>query len=233
MGRSDATLARMSNFLGEVYASPSPTSILSGSELAVREGLSLQKGMTYRIDAPSVFLVLPHGGAYADEWHAPEGVYVFRGHDSVLAKTGKSADQVSIYESGRLSENGKFLKAARSYAEKLVAEPLAVRVYEKLDAGVWFDKGMFELVDASEKKEGEGRAYVFHLRPVAGALGSERYERERMLSATEKAAAWAASGGRCTVCGTETGLRFVEEAGGGAARLLCTVHRGEGGGLLG
>lgn len=222
----------MSNFLGDVYLPTAASAILSGSELISREGVNLQKGMNYRDkNELSVFLVLPHDGEYTDEWHPETSTYVFRGHDSVTGEAGKEQDQVAMYESGRLSDNGKFLKAARIFADGLYNVPLQIHVYEKLDAGIWFDKGIFDLVDAAEVSKDGRRVYEFYLRPSA-ILAEGRHVRERMLPVAVKAAAWAAASGRCVECGTETGLRFVPDAGGSTVRLLCPAHRGEESGLL-
>lgn len=220
----------MSNFLGDVFLPTESSAILSSSELIAREGVNLQKGMTYRDkDALPVFLVLPHDGVYTDEWRADTNTYVFRGHDSVTAGAGREQDQVTMYENGRLSDNGKFLKAARTYADGAYKVPLQIHIYEKLDAGIWFDKGIFDLVDAAEVSKEGRRVYEFYLRPSA-IVAEGRHVRERMLPAAAKKDAWAAASGRCQECGTQIGLRFMP---GAEVRLLCPTHRGEGGGLLG
>jgi len=214
----------MSNFLGEVAAHVNPSSIISGSELIAREGVNLQQSMYYRPEEHSVFLVLPKGETFGDEWDPESGIYSFRGHDSLTAEGKESDDQRAMYASGKLSQNGKFLKAALA-AQSGENAPITVQVYEKLEGGAFFDKGLFELIGARESKE-EGRlVYHFILRPQG-----EPYF-ERMLPAIQKAAIWNASQGRCAQCGTQSALRFVPN--GDSAELLCALHRGEAGGLLG
>ena len=133
----------VSNFLGDVgagaAASLAPSSIISTGELIAREKVEIKNGMTFRDrgDQLSVFLVLPREGAFKDEWDDEKGVYVYEGHDSTTLESGKARDQLMMYESGKLSENGKFLKAAREYQDGVRKEPLSVQVYEKLDVGVW------------------------------------------------------------------------------------------------
>lgn len=219
----------MSNFLGNSGALQNPSSLISTAELMAREGVNMQKGMNFRKDGLllSVFLVLPtHEGEYADEWNAKKHVYTFEGHDSTTIEAGgKTQHQLLMYESGKLTENGKFYKAANEYKDGLRKTPLQVQVYEKLDAGVWYDKGIFELVDVRCIKEGERKIYKFDLDPA----GEETPE--RMMSVVEKIVVWQSDKGRCHKCKVEDGLRFVSER--NKVHLLCKVHRGESGGLLG
>lgn len=216
----------MSNFLGSVEPMRS-SSLVSTAELTAREGVNLQKAMNYRADGRrSVFLVLPHNGIFCDEWDEENAVYIFIGHDSIAMGGKAEHDQKAMYESGRLSDNGKFLKALDR------EERIEIQVYEKVDTGVWYDKGFFILIGATESKVDGRRVYTFFLEPSnKGHFSEDRHHRERMLSATEKTSAWAHDNGRCHECHNEQGLRFVERN--GTIALLCPIHRGEGGGLLG
>lgn len=216
-----------------------PTSILSASELMEREGLMLQKSMNFRDkdEALSVFLVLAkEDGEFKDAWDAKKLRLTFEGHDSITKETGgKSLDQLLMYGGEKLTENGKFYKAAHAFKDGTRAEPLQVQVYEKLDPGVWFDKGIFDLVDAVGVTEGGRKVFKFLLLPA----NSERNDRdlvleeERFLSASVKAAAWEKAKGRCAACKLQSGLRFVQS--GKNIQLLCAKDRGEasGWGLLG
>lgn len=208
------------------------TLILSSAEMAAREGGLLQKSMNFRDDGRlSVFLVLPRDGEYRDDWIEESGIYVFEGHDSETL-TKKSEDQLSIYESGKLSGNGRFFKAARAFKDGGRSDALQIQVYEKLDAGVWFDKGIFNLVDAQEVNNKNRVAFHFLLSPPAGvahALSHDPHWNERMISATNKKSAWDKAHGRCAQCGSENALRF-EDAGNESeseyvgGRLLCMTH---------
>ncbi len=226
----------MSNFLGEVRMTIPPTSILSAAQLIEREGLELHKSMNFRDKGAliSVILVLPKDdGTYADEWRGSENVLVVEGHDSVGAEGGgKDADQMLMYTSGIVTENGKFFKAAHAYKDRVRDSALEVQVYEKLDSGAWFDKGMFDLVDA-ERMQKKGRlVFGFHLKPWGShESGKNTLRAERMIHAGVKAQVWAQDNGRCATCGSESALRFMEE--GSGIRLQCMSCRGEGGGMLG
>lgn len=228
----------MSNFLGDVHVSKRATSILSANELMEREGIMLQKSMNFR-DAGellSVFLVLQKDGEFRDEWNAKKQVYSFEGHDSTTKETGgKSNDQLLMYGGDKLTENGKFYKAANAFKDGVRKEPLQIQVYEKLDSGVWFDKGIFDLVDAAGVTESGRKVFKFFLKPADRErkdldLGSQE---ERYLDAQAKVAAWEKAKGRCAKCKLQSGLRFVKE--GKKITLLCAKDRGEnsGWGLLG
>ena len=219
----------VSNFLGDVGTSRRGSYIISAAELIAREGVNLQKGMTYRDTGPllSVFLVLPRESCFRDEWDEENRHYIYEGHDSTTAESGKAADQLMMYESGRVSDNGKFYKAAHAFIDGIRKEPMRVQVYEKLGAGVWFDKGIFELIDARRVDEGGRKVFKFHLFPIGAAE-----QDERMMPAAAKEEAWRHCGGRCSECGSEMGLHFAGQSGDGEVRLLCAAHGGGAVGLL-
>lgn len=224
-----------SNFLGE--AGPQWTSaIISGSELIAREGVNLTKGMNFRDGRDgmtSVFLVLPsHEGEFKDEWNAETNIYVYEGHDSTTVEGGKIHDQIAIYESGKATDNGKFLKAANAFKDGIAKLPMQVHVYEKLDPGVWFSKGIFNLVDGMRVSEGGRKVFKFHLMPAeayeTGELSGENAI-ETMLCAKVKAAVWERAKGHCEKCKEEKDLRFTApsdyETDDESVKLLCTKHR--------
>lgn len=225
-----------SNFLGG-GSIPQRTSIISSNELIAREGVELHKGMNFRDGAEgiSVFLVLQHEDGYKDAWDEKTQTFIFEGHDSTTVEEGKSQDQLLMYSSGRVTDNGKFYKAAHAYVDGIRKEPLQVQVYEKLDAGIWFDKGIFNLVDAKGVEEGGRKVYKFHLVSSYPELRGEDWE-ERILPTGVKEEVWKRDGGRCAQCGSELDIHF---AGRGTntedIRLLCADHSGRstGGGMLG
>jgi hypothetical protein len=232
--------AMASNFLGDVAIEKSRSAIISAAEIMAREGINLQKGMTFRdarpyirpaglstssLDARSpVFLVLPREDGFHDEWDPKNSRYVYQGHDSTTVEGGKLLDQVVMYESGKLSENGKFYKAAKEFEDGVSKDSLLVLVYEKLDPGVWFDKGPFELVGAAQVQEGGRKVYKFYLSPAGTDMDSEE-RKERMIPAAQKTEMWQRYSGRCATCKTEVNLHFVKEDKGGI-KLLCASHSG-------
>lgn len=229
----------MSNFLGDVHVAKRATSILSAAELMEREGMMLQKSMNFRDrgEQLSVFLVLAKDeGEFKDAWDAKKKIYTFEGHDSTTKETGgKSLNQLLMYGGDKLTENGRFYKAANEFKDGVRKDALQVQIYEKLDPGVWFNKGIFDLVDAAGVTEGGRKIFKFFLLPADRERKErdEALEEERYLGAAAKAAAWEKGKGRCMKCKIESGLRFVKE--GKKLQLLCAKDRGEstGWGLLG
>ncbi len=214
------------------YTVPRPqTSILSGNMLMAREGILPQKSMNFRDgDMLSVYLVLPReSGDYADNWDEASQTLHVEGHDSITVEAGKSVDQLMMYGSGKLSDNGKFYKEARKCKDGVRREPLQIQVYEKLDAGVWFDKGIFDLTDADIVDRKGRKVFLFALQPTDRNRTDrdDTFRNERYLPAVEKVALWSKGKGRCASCGVEVGLRFVN------GTLQCARDRGETGGLLG
>lgn len=228
----------ISNFLGDVHVPRRATSILSAAELIEREGVNLQKGMNFRDKGEqlSVFLVLSRAsGGFKDEWDAASERYTYEGHDSTAEARGATEDQLLMYGSDKVTENGRFYHAADDFKNGVRADALQVQVYEKLDPGVWFDKGIFNLIEASGVQEDGRKVYKFILQPADFGRSDrdEALHTERMLGAAAKTDAWAAAKGRCETCGSESGLRFV--GAGNGIQLVCAKDRGDtsGWGLLG
>jgi hypothetical protein len=216
-------------FLSDDSESSARSHIISASELLVREGAEITKGMNFRDvkGTLSVMLVLPHNGQYTDRWDDGRKLLICEGHDSVAeGARGRIDDQLLLYASGKPTENGKFYKAAQAYKDGLRNVPLQVQVYEKLDPGVFFDKGIFTLVDASygeqSRSDGTRKVAQFYLSP-ADVMAPETSWDERMISASEKALAWAKASGRCVICGSESGLHF-RPGPEGTISLRCALH---------
>src|SRR5689334_12003578 len=79
------------------------------------------------------------------------GLLIYEGHDVPKSKdypNPKLVDQPMLLPSGRLTENGKFFEAAKLVVERGKLPDL-VRVYQKLNKGIWSDNGYFHLVDAA------------------------------------------------------------------------------------
>lgn len=188
--------------------------IISYLELSQKEQQSLQRGMNFRTDGrPSVFLMSTKKNApYRDEWSGKTLIY--EGHDASLTMANgenkKKIDQPMNLPSGRLTENGKFFKAAEKYKKNL-SEPLLIQVYEKLDSGVWFDKGIFKLIDAKYIQEKFRKVFKFHLEPSNNVRIFDEdidYKHERLIPTWVKVEVWRRDKGRCTTCGASDGLHY-------------------------
>jgi hypothetical protein len=180
-------------------------------------------------DEASVFLVLPNRGDYKDVWNPKTETYVFQGHDSrTVSAGGKSPDQLLMYDDGRMTQNGRFFKMADAIQSGERTEPFPIQVYEKIEAGAWFDKGIFNLGGAHRNSSGN-IVFTFDLQPADyGRLDRDiSYFEERMIPISEKVQVWARERGRCQ-CGSEAGLRFVGTPGVIPPRSLqCAACRGE------
>ena len=149
---------------------------------------------------------------YKDEWLGTSLIY--EGHDASIAmlegKAKKETDQPMKLPSGKLTENGKFFQAAERY-KRTGGSPLRVQVYEKLDSGVWFDKGIFNLTDAKYIDEDKRKVFKFYLEPLGNNKTYEDdidYKHERLIPTWVKVEVWRRDKGRCTTCGASDGLHY-------------------------
>ena len=139
--------------------------IISYLEMCQREKSSLQKGMNFRLNGGhSVFLMSTRPNSpYRDEYEENGRIIIYEGHDISKSKEigdPKKHDQPEFTKNGSLTENGKFYQAAKLFKEGK-AEAEIIKVYEKINTGIWAYNGKFRLIDAwREYKEAEGR-YVF------------------------------------------------------------------------
>ena len=207
------------SLLGDIGNDSYTSHILSHNEMARREGMNSQKGMNIRYDGrPSVFLIST--ASHAEAWEAQRNLLIYDGHDATTAGAAKwSIDQPMYKEEGILSDNGKFYKEAMA-AKDGKREVMQIQVYEWLAAGVWYDKGLFELVDATYLDQDGRKVFKFFLKPI-GDL-TDTYGIERMISNLDKQDAYERNNGACALCGATLGLRFISSLSG--CQLLCSVH---------
>ena len=102
---------------------------------------------------------------------------------------------------------------------------LQAQVYEKIDAGVWFDKGIFNLIEAAMLPIDGRKVCRLSLRPAdadAANANSTMAWRERMIPASEKAAIWQRDEGRCSTCSSELSLHFDTDI--SPISLRCVAH---------
>ena len=147
-------------------------------------------------------------------------------------------DQPYRFESGRLTENGKFFEAAKNFKENK-QPPEAVRVYEKIKTGIWTDNGLFRLVDAWEKNDDSRSVFKFKLESIDGPedeseQGSSEFSSPgRLIPSSVKQEVFKRDEGRCMKCGAEDELHFdhiIPHAKGGTSvtaeniQLLCARH---------
>ena len=140
---------------------------------------------------------------------------IYEGHDwprTIEHKNPKTEDQPEFHPSGRPTQNGLFHQAAQKTKNGL-RSPERVRVYEKLQKGIWAYNGVFHLVDSWKEPDGLRWAFRFRLEAVEGELelaeaSSDDVIRRRIIPTSVKLEVWKRDGGRCVVCGATDELHF-------------------------
>lgn len=188
--------------------------IISYTELTAAEKMNLQKGMNYNVNPEySVFLMSVRKGApYADKIDDKTNTLIYEGHDvpSNISNKPKEVDQKLTTPNGALTENGKFFTAAKSYNIKLIKHPHRIKVYEKIQSGVWCYKGFYNLIDAKYENDGKRNVFIFYLQPVE----IKSLKREvivpfnRVIPTQVKVEVWARDKGQCVKCGSKENLHY-------------------------
>jgi hypothetical protein len=218
--------------------------IISYHELVTEEGANLQKGMNFGVGGEySVLLMSVRKGApYADQINEKTGTLIYEGHDEPDRKQGprpKDVDQPMLTPNGKWTENGKFFRAAKDFKSGLRKHPELVKVYEKIDKGIWSYKGYFALQDAKIQSDGARNVFKFLLHPVDAKQAARRKPKivelphTRMIPTHVKLEVYRRDKGRCVICGSTTNLHYDHDfpySKGGTSlkaeniRLLCAKH---------
>jgi hypothetical protein len=212
-------------------------SIIAYADIVAREGIMLQRGMNFRVkpEYSIILMSVRRGAPYRDRWHEDTGLLEYEGHDQPrrIGLTPKEHDQPMRYESGKLTENGKFYEAASAYATG-TGKPEVVQVYEKITPGVWCDRGRYELIDAKIVFDGRRNVFRFFLRPAKTPHARELFlTQTRVIPTAVKVEVWKRDQGRCVECGSTENLHFDHDipfSRGGSSitpqnvRLLCARH---------
>lgn len=216
--------------------------ILSYREMCDAENTqTMQRGMNFRMNpAYSVILMSQRSNApYQDKIHGDGITIEYEGHDiSRMAHdhNPKVEDQPEKLLSGRLTQNGYFIKAAKDYKENKNAAEL-VKVYEKVYPGVWSLKGFFDLIDYKIVYDGKRNVFRYILKLSDRQENSDsknaKVEHTRLISSEVKMVVWKRDGGKCVICGADKNLHFDHDlpfSRGGTSlsaknvRILCMKH---------
>ena len=215
--------------------------ILSYREMCDTENVqTLQRGMNFRIN-PTYSLILMSqrlNAPYQDKVHNDGLTIEYEGHDVLkreLNHDPKTEDQQERRPSGKLNQNGLFIKAAIEHKANNYP-PELVKVYEKILPGVWSLKGYFDLIDYKQVNDGKRNTYRFILKlsnRKENVTNSNVIEHTRLIPSIIKKEVWKRDDGKCVLCGDTKNLHFDHElpfSKGGTSlssknvRLLCVKH---------
>ncbi|WP_174805800.1 HNH endonuclease [Hymenobacter jejuensis] len=218
--------------------------IFTYAEMCWLEKTNLRRGMNFRLHGRQTIILMSRrpDAPYADRFEEHGRILIYEGHDIPRNElsASKLADQQLATPRGTLTQNGRFFEAARR-AKLGEIEPEPVRVYEKIDAGVWVFNGVFALIDAWREADLARQVFKFKLRlietdpanPVENqAIGNELIINS-LLSASVKQEVWKREKGRCQVCGSTSNLHFALRSGVSSStlpitaanvQLLCAFH---------
>ncbi len=177
---------------------------------------TIQRGMNFRTrKGISIILMSVRPNApYADEIDFKNNLLIYEGHDVPKRKgikDPKKLDQPLWTENGALTENGKFVKAIEN-TKKGLANPEKVLVFDKLNSGVWSEKGFFDLIDYRVEVSNGRKVYKFILKPREDNVDatSEEHELEhtRLIPTDVKVNVWKRDMGKCVLCGSKLNLHY-------------------------
>lgn len=204
---------------------------------------TLQRGMNFRLNPKySVILMSQRTNApYKDKIYEDGITIEYEGHD--ISKKDyyhnpKQEDQPSHLPSGKLTQNGLFIKAVEEFKNSS-KNPEIVKVYEKIMDGVWSLKGYFELIDYKVVKDGHRNVFRFILK-LTNIKNLENKKsikitisHNRLIPSEVKKIVFKRDKGQCVLCSSKENLHFDHElpfSKGGTSltaknvRLLCMKH---------
>ena len=207
-----------------------------------REGVSLQRGMNYELgnNYSVILMSIRPNAPYADRLEDDGSTLIYEGHDvpkSSHVRNPKIIDQPQVTHTDRLTENGKFHRAAQEFKEK-IRPPERVKVYEKIKQGIWSYNGVFHLVDSWQETVNNRKVFKFKLVAVEGEEDFSKpvpinSKPRRIIPTWVKLEVWKRDGGKCSKCGLEDDLHFdhiIPWSKGGSSstpdniQLLCGRH---------
>ena len=217
--------------------------ILSYREMCDAENIqTLQRGMNFRMNPSySVILMSQRSNAPYHDRVYDDGVTIeYEGHDTSKRAPDhnpKNEDQPDKLPTGRITQNGMFIRAANKFKNG-EAEAELIKVYEKIIPGVWSLKGYFDLIDFKTFHDGKRNVFRYILRLSdrennVPNVPSVTPEHTRLIPSKVKMEVWKRDKGRCVICSETKNLHFDHDlpfSKGGTSfsaknvRLLCMKH---------
>ena len=208
-------------------------------ELANQEGVQVQKGMNFGIKKNySIVLMSTAKGSPYNDRLLDDGVIEYEGHDAnkSINYDKKKVNQPLKRESGSLTENGKFFKAAEDF-KKGARSAAKMKVYRKIKNGIWVDMGFYDLIDACIDSDGLRQVCKFLLKPNYEGISQDDdfidLQHNRMIPGDIQREVYERDSGKCTKCGSPDNLHFdhiLPFSKGGSSKtatniqLLCARH---------
>ena len=145
-------------------------------------------------------------------------------------------DQPAYTKTGRLTENGKFLKAVDDF-KKFKRNAAKIQVYRKIKPGVWVDMGVYDLMDGYQRNDGNRNVFKFLLNPIfdfdSDGEDFQDIVHDRQIPGDVQREVYERDKGQCTKCGSTENLHFdhiIPFSKGGSSKtasniqLLCAKH---------
>lgn len=186
-----------------------------------------------------ILMSVRRNAPYRDRLEDGGTTLIYEGHDQPKGPKSpnpKVVNQPERFPSG-LTQNGKFHEAAQLYKSgKRIPE--RVRVYEKIQTGIWSYNGVFHLVDSWQERDEHRKVFKYRLVAVEeddnfDTPPQKNVQRRRLIPTRVKLAVWKRDGGKCVICGATDDLHFdhdVPWSKGGTSikdenvQLLCARH---------
>ena len=177
---------------------------------------AIQKGMNFQLNPKySVILMSQRSNAPYHDKIMNDGITIeYEGHDEPKTKKiadPKLIDQPQFTKTGKLTQNGKFMKAVEDYRSK-TNKSETVKVYEKILPGVWSLKGFFDLVDYKIRHDDKRNVFIFILRlsKYQNIKHSQTIDikHTRLIPSEVKKEVWKRDKGKCVLCGSKKNLHF-------------------------
>jgi hypothetical protein len=179
------------------------------------------------------------GAPYRDRFEEGGRVLIYEGHDAPRSdsRDPKKVDQPNRTPRGTLTQNGKFAQAAD--VARSGSPPELVRVYEKVQTGIWVFNGVFALTGVWTEPDEHRLTYKFRLElreqheEDLDPRPETDLEHSRLIPSPVKLEVWKRDKGRCQLCGSADNLHYDHDlpfSKGGTSisakniRLLCRRH---------